>query len=384
MHDNNDRPLKGAGLRCCVEIGPRTASVGRLPILAIVAAIGLGACSTAPLVPFTEETPPLVLVPASQAGVEDKRGRFREIFCQVLDARGTGLPDYRPCDEALARVGVEPAGTGRTVDLGPARRRLVAALVPGVGWDCILEWLDPKGSVAAHVRQFGYDLIDLKVDSLSSSANNASQIRDAILRMPSQEGDPSLVLIGYSKGAPDVLEAVASYPEIRPRIAAIVSAAGAVGGSPLANDVDESLLALFRNWPGARCSPGDGGAIESLRTGTRKAWLANNPLPRDLPYYSLVTFPYPERISSVLIPSYSKLSRVDARNDSQLVFYDQVIPGSALVAFLNADHWALTIPIARSHGSLGSTFVNHNDFPREALLEALLRFLEEDLAASAK
>jgi hypothetical protein len=103
-----------------------------------------------------------------------------------------------------------------------------------------------------------------------------------------------------------------------------------------------------------------------------------------LPYYSLVTFPQPERISSVLKSSYKKLSRVDARNDSQVLFYDQVIPGSALIGYLNADHWALVVPIARAHPWLGSTFVNHNDFPREALLEAVLRMVEEDLAAAGR
>lgn len=345
--------------------------------------VTLGACSTRPLLPYSGETPPLVLVPVTQASVKDKRARFREIFCEVLKVRGTDLPDYRPCDEALARVGVEAAGTGRQVDLGPSRRRLVAAVVPGVGWDCFSDWLEPKGTVAAHVRQFGYDQINVDVDGLSGSANNARQIRDAVMEMPLQGEAPRLVLIGYSKGAPDILEAVVTYPEVRERVAAVVSVAGAVGGSPLANEAEQSQLELLMHWPGANCSPGDGGAVESLLPATRKAWLAQNPLPHEFPYYSVVTFPQPERISSVLKPSYKKLSQVDARNDSQVLFYDQVIPGGVLAAYLNADHWALAVPIARSHPILGSTLVDHNDFPREALLEALLRFIEEDLAMPA-
>ncbi|WP_455201123.1 hypothetical protein, partial [Kaarinaea lacus] len=100
--------------------------------------------------------------------------------------------------------------------------------------------------------------------------------------------------------------------------------------------------------------------------------------------YSLVTYPEPERISTILVSSYNKLSRIDARNDGQLLFYDQVIPGSTLLAYINADHWALTVPIARSHSMIGSTFVDHNQYPREALLEALLRFVEEDLVMSTR
>jgi hypothetical protein len=97
-----------------------------------------------------------------------------------------------------------------------------------------------------------------------------------------------------------------------------------------------------------------------------------------------VTLPQPERISSILRGFNDKLSRIDGRNDSQVIFYDQLIPGSTLLGYLNADHWAIAIPIARTHGTLGSLFVTQNAYPREALLEAILRFVEEDLAAQAR
>jgi hypothetical protein len=343
-----------------------------------------GGCMSKPLMPYTEESEPLLLAPVSVTGVEDQRGRFREIFCAVIEKRGASLPDFMPCNEALMRVGTEPAGTGSRVELGQAGRKLVAVIVPGVGWDCIAKWLDLQMTAEQQVHQFGYDVVALKVDAFSSSANNARQIREAIMGMPQDSAAADLVLIGYSKGAPDILEAVVTYPEIRGRIAAVVSAAGAVGGSPLANAATQSQLELIRHWPKSQCTTGDSGAIESLLPDTRKAWLANNPLPADLPFYSLVTFPRPDRISSILSSSYKMLSRIDARNDGQLLFYDQVIPGSTLMGYVNADHWALTVPIARSHATLGTTFVDQNHFPREALIEAILRFVEEDLEKSAR
>lgn len=122
-------------------------------------------------------------VPVSQGGVEDKRGRFREIFCAVLEERPPTLPDPRPCDEALTRVGVEPGGTGEPLASGQSGRRLVAAVVRGVGRDCFSNWLEPGNSGGEHVRQSGYDAPSLKVDALSSTANNARQIRDAIMAM---------------------------------------------------------------------------------------------------------------------------------------------------------------------------------------------------------
>ena len=350
----------------------------RAPLAAALCLV-LCACS-APLIPYSADTPPLVLTPTSQMGVQDKRARFREIYCAVLEARGRELPDYRPCEDALTRVGAEPAGTGKPVDLGPSRRRLVAVAVPGVGYECLEAWLQPPGTVVQHVRQFGYDAAWLKVDALSSSANNARQIRDALMAMPAEADAPRVVLLGYSKGAPAIREAVVAYPEIRDRIAAVVSLAGAVGGSPLANGAKQSEAEILQHFPGATCTAGDGGAVDSLKPTTRKAWLAQNPLPRGLRYYSLAAFPQPERISSILKSSYNKLARIDARNHTQLIFYDQIVPGSAHMGYLNADHWAVALPINRVHTTIASIAVTENAYPREALLEALLRFVEEDLA----
>ena len=348
--------------------------------LAALACAALCACAGEPLVPYSPDTPPLVLATAAQAGVEDARARFREVYCAVLEARAGELPDHRSCEEALTRVGAEPAGTGRRVDLGPSKRGLVAVGVPGIGYECFEKWLQSPAPAVKHVRRFGYDAMWLKVDALSSSGNNARQIRDAVMAMPYEAGPPRVVLIGYSKGAPDILEAIVAYPEIRSRVAAVVSAAGSVGGSALANDAEQYQADLLRHFPGATCGSGDGGGVASLRPATRQAWLSQNPLPREMRYYSLVTFPQPGRISSILASSYDKLARIDARNDSQMIFYDQVIPGSALVGYLNADHWALAVPINRTHDTIASLFVTQNAYPREALLEALLRFVEEDLA----
>ena len=171
------------------------------------------------------------------------------------------------------------------------------------------------------------------------------------------------------------------YPEIRERIAAVVSVAGAVGGSPLAIDAKQQQADMLRHWPKAECEPGDGEGVASLRPDVRKAWLAENPLPSDVRFYSLVTLPDPARISRIVRSGYKKLAKIDSRNDSQVIYSDEFVPGSTLLGFLNADHWAVAVPVNRSHPAIAKSLVNHNDYPREALLEAVLRFVEEDLAS---
>ena len=199
------------------------------------------------------------------------------------------------------------------------------------------------------------------------------------MKMPDPKEERHLVLVGYSKGVPDILEAVVTFPELQRRVSAVVSIAGAVGGSPQANTVEQSTLDLLQYFPDAECELGDEGALESLKPQVRKRWLATHSLPESIRYYSIITFPDADHISSILKSSYDKLSQVDSRNDSQMIFYDQLIPGSVLLGYVNADHWAVAVPISRSHPIIASTFVNKNAFPREVLAEAIVRFIEEDL-----
>lgn len=348
-------------------------------VLCLSAATALSACTLQPLNPFTADGPPVVMVPINYAGVTDRRGRFREIFCALLEARAHELPDYMPCQDALTKVGTEPSGTGMAVNLGMSTSHLKVLFVPGVGWNCVANWLDLSDTVGTHLRGLGYDFSIVKQESLSSSERNARSVRDAVMALRDADTDHRVVLVGYSKGIVDILEAVVSFPEIRSRLAAVVSVAGSVGGSPLANGAGRFLLGILKSWPGSECTASDSGALESLRTPKRQRWLFESEPPPELRYYSLVTLPRPDRVSTALLPTYNRLSAIDARNDGQMMYYDQVVPGSSLLGYLNADHWAVAVPISRTPKLLANLVVDKNAFPREALLEATLRIIEEDI-----
>ena len=96
----------------------------------------LSGCLGKPLLPYTQATPPLILLPASQANIEDGRGRFREIWCAVRKDHGAKLPGDRPCEEAVLRLEGEPAPTGKPVVLEQAKLELRFLLVSGLYSDC--------------------------------------------------------------------------------------------------------------------------------------------------------------------------------------------------------------------------------------------------------
>lgn len=349
-------------------------------VLASIFGLLLAACANQPDVPTLDESAAEIAGFIAVDRLRDDRGRFREIFCVVLEARGEELPDYRNCEEAIRETGPEAGATGSGVKLGQSEAKPLVLMVPGLGWECLEEWLDLQYSAPLHVAKFGYEVRAIPVDGLSSSLHNAEQIKDYFGKLSPEDLERPLILIGYSKGTPDILEALVRFPQLAEKVTAVLSLAGSVKGSPLADKATQGQANLLTRFPGAHCDKGDEGAVSSLRTDVRQTWLAENSLPTNVRYYSVVTYPDHDRVSWGLRKSYLALSGADARNDAQVLVYDQIIPQSNLVAFINADHWAIAVPVSRKHAFIGSTFVNHNDYPREALLEALLRYIEEDLA----
>lgn len=358
-----------------------TATPGRLTrlLLSLAAFLPFAGCGPPePVLEYSLNTPPLILAPAAAAGVVDGRGRFREIYCAVQQDHGSDFPHDRPCEEALHRLSGEPPGTGRPIHLGRARTDLRVLIVPGTFSECVQDIFTVLPYARSHIEEHGYKTGLIMVGGRSSTTHNARQIRDYLTALDPPASE-RIVLLGYSKGTADTLEAVVNHPEVAQRVAAVVSFAGIVSGTPLADSLSAAQNALFKHLNVPTCPEGDAGGLHSLRRETRLTWLAEHPLPRAVRYFSVTAFAEREQISSIIQSEYDTLAVIDPRNDSHAIFFDTVIPGSTLLGYAHADHWAIALPVTQDMPQVAKTLITRNEFPREVFFEAIVRFVEEAL-----
>lgn len=349
---------------------------GRTLVTALT--LALSACSSLPE-NSASDLADQIFGPNASVPATDARASFRQVYCSINEDHGESLPDYRPCDEALRRVPPEEQMAGpATLPETPAALFDVL-IVPGLGFDCFAKLIGDEASLHLAVEPQGHEVYFAPIKGLGTSAENAAIIRDAVMDATEQADSKRLLLLGYSKGTNDILMALTTFPELARRVSAVVGVSSAVGGSELSQDVSLRTLNLLTHIPGAECEDSTEQTLLDLDPDVRKEWLEKNELPRAVRYYSVVTFPDADHVSAALKPGYRELAEIDPRNDGQVIAANQVIPGSQVLAFANADHWAIALPISRTRPLAGSTAINHNDFPREVLLQAILEYVGMEL-----
>jgi hypothetical protein len=319
------------------------------------------------------------LVNGAPAGIVDRRGEFRQLFCESLEAYPEDPESGISCDFWLHRLDDEPpeAPSPPTVPATP----LQVLLVTGAFSECFGESALPFGSAIIPLRDNGHRVDTIVVSGRSGAAHNAREIARYMEQWPVRPDIP-LVLVGYSKGTSDILQFLVDHPDTASKVAAVVSVAGSVGGSPIADTYEGLYEFLFSHLPSGHCAPGDGDVVHSLRQDVRDQWLQENDLPSDVRYYSLAAFTTRERVARALVLSWETLLKHGRRNDGQLLVEDALIPGSTLLGYLDADHWAVALDIEHESLLLAHRKVDAQ-FPHLALLDAVLRQVAIDITGSA-
>lgn len=354
-------------------------------------------CATAPSVAEYREarTPTLASAHPDGPTMHDGRARFREVFCGLAQASGAAAPTDRDCADLLWRFADEPAVAAQNArvpfapalipssvpPLAPASPSAAGplhfVLVTGAFDDCYGDEGLPFREAASALSAKGYEVHTVRLSGRSSATVDAEALDSALLPMLAADGR-RLVLIGYSKGAVDILEMLSAHPEVVPRIAAVVSVAGPVHGTPLAAFAAPLYDGLLAHAMAGRCSPGDGGVIDSLVPEVRRRWFETHALPAELRFYSLVALPRWEVTARALKASWRVLARSSRLNDGQIRAQDALIPGSTLLGFVDADHWGIALAIERVLPHIAAR-ADARPFPQLELLEAVFLTVRADL-----
>lgn len=330
------------------------------------AILALAACSSMPDQRPSDTAAPAILAALEASGVRDLRGSYRAALCRRLRDDGVS------CDELLLRLPGEKAMQAAPPPADLARLYRVA-FVPGLFADCVGPLVHPFADVEHDLARAGVDVHYLHVAGRGTSAANAERLARQVAALPD---DPRpFIVFAYSKGLPDVLELVARHPARAHRITAIVSIAGAAQGSLLADELQSEYHALLSWFPLLSCAPGTGEEIGDLRREVRLEWWRRHRATISVPVFSLVTTPRRDRLTLFTATTYRRLALIDPRNDGALFWYDQIVPGSHLLGFVNADHWAV---VARELPIAGVLF-RDDRVPQTLLVEAAIEVVDNTL-----
>ena len=263
-------------------------------------------------------------------------------------------------------------------------------------------------------REFAVRVIVADSHPAATCAANARDILRAVTRgegfaidgtelRPGAVTPGDVVLVGYSKGTPDALTMIAEHPEVAGRVRALVSWAGAAGGSYLADtaaplladlEVDDFLTGaagrvLRRFVPATHLDritrredefdvPG---AIGDLRTGMRSRFLDEHRALFDdlgVPFLSVAgavgvrDVPYFQALAVL------QLARHERLNDMQVTASHTRVPvaSSAHLGTLRAHHWEMAYDAFPERLRMRSRRLSH-PLPRTAALGATLALLAE-------
>ena len=292
-----------------------------------------------------------------------------------LERRGLEVETLE-CNSWLHRIDDEPVAADGSFPTRPAQP-LEVIFVTGALSECFGDVARPFRSAAAELAADGHRFQTIVVDGRSGTETNAAEIALHFEDLPADAGMPR-VLVGYSKGTSDILRFLVDYPIFAERVDAVVSVAGAVRGSPLAEHYEGVYDLVVSHFPMGHCDAGDGELVHSLRSDVRTRWLKEHPLPDHLRYYSVAAFTTQDFVARGLGHTWKSLLQHDRRNDGQLLPQDTLIPGSTLLGYVNADHWAVALDLESEH-----QFIAHRRnpaaFPRTVLIDAIIDYVSADL-----
>jgi len=325
----------------------------------------------------------VLILKLSETG-KDFSASFANTFCNVLQGENPDGGSWGACSSYL---NIPPDATiggcgnclvikqGAAVDLNKYR----VLVIPGVLSSCQANTQAFQDG-QKHLSEKHRMTVEFLQTANDTSKANGQRIA-AYLRGKMATDSRKYIIVSYSKGSPDVQEALANDPQAVNAVAAHVTIAGAIGGSPIA----ETMPAIAERYAGllklGSCDGNVADAFKSLRQDVRKQFLQDHPDPL-VPSFSLVAVSDETTTSKMLLEAWKLLTAYDSRTDSQLLQSDALVPGGNFLGTLHADHLAVALNYENVTEATIKSAADHNHYPRVALFEAAVRFAIENLISS--
>lgn len=313
-----------------------------------------------------------ILVMSLASSGSDRSADFAALFCSVLSNEHPDAGDWDDCSHYLNLNG--GAAGAKQVALAPIPAKYRVLILPGFLSSCVSSTPALQQGSEHLEKEHGLDVEYLQLPN-ASSEDNGALIAD-YLKSHSANDQRKYIVIGYSKGAPDFQVGAAHDPEAAAHVAAFVSLAGAIGGSPAADALPSMIERYTKSLNLGTCQGDIAQAARSLRRDLRHEFLTSHPDPV-VPTYSIAAVSDRATTSKMLLQAWLMLSAYDADQDSQVTKDDAIVPGSTFLGAMRADHLAVALAFEQSADI--RSLLDHNHYPRATLLESLIRFVSSDL-----
>ncbi len=313
---------------------------------------------------------PMVVGPFGVTAV-DRSAAFAETFCATLPH--TDNRSWGACGQYLdAQVSAPPEINTRIVT------PLKVMIVGGAFSECFENvGIHVYGPSIAHLQTHGVVFgPPVKIGGTATPEKNAELIENYL---KANGGD--YIAVGHSKGAVDLMTAIATSRLAQARIKALVSVTGAIGGTRLADLGAATGILGFKSAlqrSGISCDIEDRGGIGSLRRDLRYRALAAWKPPATLRSYSLSAVSTLAQTSTPLHAMWRTNEIYSIDQDSHIIAEESIIPGSEFLGVAHGDHWAVALPMSEHPRTKEK--VDQNAFPRTALLESIVRYVTERAA----
>lgn len=211
-----------------------------------------------------------------------------------------------------------------------------------------------------------------------------------------------VMILAYSKGAPDTLTTLIEHPELKNRVRCIFTWAGAIGGSQVADDIASKfkssvlgthavdLSLKLKHFAHSFMSAEEEarhrvdefdtvGAVRDLTTDVRQAFLKEHSATLDALDIPMFTFRGVTMLNEVPLSQRSGcrlLSTFEAQHDMQVAGSCSKLPFpmATELAVLHGHHWDLAYPAFRERRWLNNTY---HPFPKTAALTAMVQLASE-------